>query len=505
MSVRFSLLCPGPDGSNNGCPESVRPVDAETEANHEAIKQAWGGLLARALTGDYIRCAWDQKIRCRACAARGPGTIAGIDQRYWEKALARFEAGAPPSHWGGQDGLPTARQWNNAVHRVEWLAERVRAAPARKPRKRRAPVLPDARWTEVLERFRAGEDKEAICTGRNGWPTAKQWNGRMERLADFREAVNAEWTRRRQEAEAAIDAILLRFEAGEILRDLLDGPLRNRWFARLGSDPAFRERVMAQHARRHHSSYSREHRDALMAAALKFVASGGQPSKLTGVPDTLGSAALHRLVATSPEFAAAYEAALEAGGGRRGARAIYDRALDWDAAFDAFGDGQSIEVACDAPGRPSPAQWFHRQRNDAGFRSRVEVERKRLRKAAEIRRDARQTERQRQREAERTERAIPLGERFRTALTQNEIYAAINRAVPLRLPAHVRDDVLGEMVLAVLEGALDLDAVQAKAREYLRRYDRASERWKLISLDAPIAGTDDLRLIDTLSTEEGLW
>lgn len=133
------------------------------------------------------------------------------------------------------------------------------------------------------------------------------------------------------------------------------------------------------------------------------------------------------------------------------------------------------------------------------------VERKRQQKAAEIRRDARQAERQRQREAERAERAIPIGERFRTALTQNDIYAAINRAVPLRLPAHVRDDVLGEMVLAVLEGELDLDAVPAKAREYLRRYDRASERWKLVSLDAPIAGTDDLRLNDTLSTEDGLW
>ena len=505
MTVRFSLLCPGPDGTTNGCPEAVRPVEAEAEANHDAIRQAWGGLLERALTTDYLRCAWDQKLRCRACAARGPGMIAGIALRFWEEAAARYEAGEPPSRWGGRDGLPTARQWHNAVHRLDWLAERVRAAPASKPRKARAPVLAKDRWDVVLERFRAGEDKEVICSGRDGWPTAKQWNGRMERDTAFREAVNSEWTRRRKAAEAAIDASLLRFEAGETLRDLLDGPLRNRWFARLNSDPAFRLRVMAQHARRHRSTYSREHREALIAAALNFVASGRPASKLPGAPETISPAGLHRFVATSPEFAAAYDAALEAGGGRRGARAIYDRALDWEGALEAFGNGQSIELACDGTGRPTPAQWFHRQRHDAGFRARVAVERKRHRRDAELRRDLRDAERRRQREAERAERAIPVGERFRAALSQNEIYAAVNAAVPLGLPSHVRDDVLGEMVLAVLEGELDLDAVPAKAREYLRRYDRASERWKLVSLDTPIAGTDDLRLVDMMSTEDGLW
>jgi len=466
MSVRFSLLCPGPDGITNGCPEAVRPVEAETEANHDAIKQAWGNLLERALTGDYIRCAWDQKVRCRACAARGPGMIAGIELRFWEEACTRYEAGESPSRWGGRDGLPTARQWNNAVHRVDWLAERVRAAPGRNPRKKRAPVLDEDRWEETLERFQSGEDKDAICIGSEGWPTPKQWNGRMERDPAFRDAVNTEWTRRRDAAEAAIDAILLRFEGGEILREMLDGPLRNRWFARLHSDPAFRQRVMAQHGRRRHSSYSREHRDALMAASLKFFAAGGQPSKMPGLPDTLAAAGLNRLVARNPEFAAAYDAALEAGGGRRGMRAIYDRSLDWDGAAEAVGNGDSIDVACDAPGRPSPAQWHHRQRNDAGFRARVEVERKRQRRAAEIRRDAREAQGRRLREAERAERAIPIGERFRKALTQNEIYAAINQAVPLGLPSHVRDDVVGEMVLAVLEGELDIGEVAAKAREY---------------------------------------
>jgi hypothetical protein len=79
----------------------------------------------------------------------------------------------------------------------------------------------------------------------------------------------------------------------------------------------------------------------------------------------------------------------------------------------------------------------------------------------------------------------------------------INAVVPRHLSRDHRDDVIGEMALAVYEGRLDEADLQRRAREFVNAgYRRDHDPWGDVSLDTPIPGTDLLR-INTIS--EGLW
>ncbi|AZO23883.1 hypothetical protein EJ070_26505 [Mesorhizobium sp. M1E.F.Ca.ET.045.02.1.1] len=81
---------------------------------------------------------------------------------------------------------------------------------------------------------------------------------------------------------------------------------------------------------------------------------------------------------------------------------------------------------------------------------------------------------------------------------------AVNAAISPALPRFIKDEIAGEMMLAVLEGTLLLDQIRAKVQEYLRRYNRDYDTFKVLSLDAPIAGTD-LRRIDTLTSRDSVF
>jgi hypothetical protein len=83
-------------------------------------------------------------------------------------------------------------------------------------------------------------------------------------------------------------------------------------------------------------------------------------------------------------------------------------------------------------------------------------------------------------------------------LMRIDIYAAARAALPKGLPDFVRDDVITEIVLAHLEGRLALADVPTRAPDFLRAYRRDFDQWKIVSLDAPIPGTD-LRYIDRLA------
>lgn len=93
----------------------------------------------------------------------------------------------------------------------------------------------------------------------------------------------------------------------------------------------------------------------------------------------------------------------------------------------------------------------------------------------------------------------PLGEGLRRSLSFNGAWAAADRAVSKALPRHVRDDVISDMVVAHLAGELELDAITTAAgAQFVRAHYRQFGSLKTVSLDAPIPGTDGLRLLDTL-------
>jgi hypothetical protein len=67
----------------------------------------------------------------------------------------------------------------------------------------------------------------------------------------------------------------------------------------------------------------------------------------------------------------------------------------------------------------------------------------------------------------------PHGEEIRVkVLGQNEIFAAANKAVPRGLPAWKRDDIISDIVLAVLEGQIAVDDIRAKSKDFIKEHNR---------------------------------
>ena len=63
----------------------------------------------------------------------------------------------------------------------------------------------------------------------------------------------------------------------------------------------------------------------------------------------------------------------------------------------------------------------------------------------------------------------------------------------------MRDDLVGDIVVMQMDG-FEGSAVEA-FKIARARYNRMFDYWKTTSIDAPIRGTDDLRLSDVISSD----
>lgn len=81
----------------------------------------------------------------------------------------------------------------------------------------------------------------------------------------------------------------------------------------------------------------------------------------------------------------------------------------------------------------------------------------------------------------------------------DDILEAVNAIVPHTLPEHIRADVCQEMIVDIFVGNLALDRAAAEVRRYISRC--YGDSYRLVSLDAPIRGTEDLRLADTIASD----
>jgi hypothetical protein len=92
----------------------------------------------------------------------------------------------------------------------------------------------------------------------------------------------------------------------------------------------------------------------------------------------------------------------------------------------------------------------------------------------------------------------------RNKLTDEEIrskVAALCERVPLQIRKAICDEIIADLAL----GEIALDDVQKSLPQYVNRHYAAfSNRFKEVSLDQPLRGTEGLRLGDTLSSEDGL-
>lgn len=88
----------------------------------------------------------------------------------------------------------------------------------------------------------------------------------------------------------------------------------------------------------------------------------------------------------------------------------------------------------------------------------------------------------------------------------DNIVDAIEAAVPRHLPKDHRDDVIQNIWLDVLQGKFARTEIATRASSYVRAEYRASHnKWGDRSLDVPIWIDSATTLLDTLSTEQGLW
>lgn len=88
----------------------------------------------------------------------------------------------------------------------------------------------------------------------------------------------------------------------------------------------------------------------------------------------------------------------------------------------------------------------------------------------------------------------------------DDIMDEIEAAVPRYLPPDHRADVIQNIWLAVLERRLKRSEIAERVREYINaEYRNAHNKYGDRSLDVPIWIDSATTLLDTLSTEQGLW
>lgn len=88
----------------------------------------------------------------------------------------------------------------------------------------------------------------------------------------------------------------------------------------------------------------------------------------------------------------------------------------------------------------------------------------------------------------------------------DNIMDVIEAAVPQHLPTDHRDDVIQNIWLDLLQGCLKRHEIAARAGEYVRaEYRTNHNKWGARSLDVPIWIDSATTLLDTISTEQGLW
>lgn len=88
---------------------------------------------------------------------------------------------------------------------------------------------------------------------------------------------------------------------------------------------------------------------------------------------------------------------------------------------------------------------------------------------------------------------------------EHRLLRTVNAAVPKYLDPHMRADICQDLIAGLLCGDFSENNLTQAVKETTRRYNQMFSRFGHVSLDAPMPGTDDLRLIDIITDEDSLW
>lgn len=84
-------------------------------------------------------------------------------------------------------------------------------------------------------------------------------------------------------------------------------------------------------------------------------------------------------------------------------------------------------------------------------------------------------------------------------LSPDEVFKLVNKAVSRAIPRFVRDDVMADMCLAILEGKLFIENIGKEAAKFLAAHNRAFDHFKTISVDTVIS--EGVTILDTLTAD----
>lgn len=81
------------------------------------------------------------------------------------------------------------------------------------------------------------------------------------------------------------------------------------------------------------------------------------------------------------------------------------------------------------------------------------------------------------------------GEEIRVkVLNQNEVFAAARNAVPRGLPSWKREDIISDIVLAVLEGRLSIDRIATSAKDFIKDHNRMFDHLSTVQFNDDFHG-----------------
>jgi hypothetical protein len=90
----------------------------------------------------------------------------------------------------------------------------------------------------------------------------------------------------------------------------------------------------------------------------------------------------------------------------------------------------------------------------------------------------------------------------KTALLSNDLYQRVNATIPKGLEPETREDVISDVILAVLSGEIGDHEIATRCAEFVKRHNRNFSPYETTSLDAPIFdGPKSSNMLDHLTTD----
>lgn len=95
------------------------------------------------------------------------------------------------------------------------------------------------------------------------------------------------------------------------------------------------------------------------------------------------------------------------------------------------------------------------------------------------------------------------GEAFNARLYENQLYAAVMDAIPRGFEEFKRKDIASDVFVMIIVGQATLETIPAAVKKATRDYNRMFDRYKTVSLDAPIYAGSNRTIGDNLTYFEG--